>query len=66
MMLGTPEIQTTSISYGDSKKKVALATSEGTYIEQNRIDLNLRLSAIASRDGDVQQVGLSIGSKGDF
>jgi TldD protein len=66
LMLSTPEIQTTSISYGDSKKKVALATSEGTYIEQNRIDLNLRLSAIASRDGDVQQVGLSIGSKGDY
>ena len=66
LMLGTPEIQTTSISYADSKKKVTLATSEGAYIEQSRIDVNLRLSAIASRDGDVQQVGLSIGSKGDF
>ncbi|MBN1375796.1 MAG: TldD/PmbA family protein [Dehalococcoidia bacterium] len=66
LMLSMPEIQTTSIGYADSKKKVTLATSEGTYIEQSRIDLNLRLSAIASRDGDVQQVGLSIGSKGDF
>jgi TldD protein len=66
LMLGTPEIKTTSISYADSKKKVTLATSEGAYIEQSRIDVNLRLSAIASRDGDVQQVGLSIGSKGDF
>ena len=66
IMLGTQEIKTTSIGYTDSKKKVTLATSEGTYIEQSRIDLNLRLSAIAGRDGDVQQVGLSIGSKGDF
>ena len=66
IMLGTEGIQTTSIGYADIKKKVTLATSEGTYLEQGRIDLNLRLSAIASKDGDVQQVGLSIGSKGDF
>jgi TldD protein len=66
IMLGTKGIQTTSIGYADIKKKVTLATSEGTYLEQGRIDLNLRLSAIASKDGDVQQVGLSIGSKGDF
>ena len=66
IMLGTKDIQTTSIGYADIKKKVTLATSEGTFIEQGRIDLNLRLSAIASKDGDVQQVGLSIGSKGDF
>ncbi|MCX5996048.1 MAG: TldD/PmbA family protein [Chloroflexi bacterium] len=66
IILGTKDIQTTSIGYADTKKKVTLATSEGTYIEQGRIDLNLRLSAIASKDGDVQQVGLSIGSKGDF
>ncbi|MGA2158076.1 MAG: TldD/PmbA family protein [Dehalococcoidia bacterium] len=66
LMLGTPEVQTTSIGYSDAQKKVTLATSEGTYIEQSRIDVSLRLTAIASRNGDVQQVGLSIGSKGDF
>jgi len=66
IMLETPGIQTTSIGYGDIKKKVIFASSDGSYIEQSRIDLNLRLSAIASRNGDVQQVGLSIGSKGDF
>ena len=66
IMLDTPGIQTTSIGYADIKKKVIFASSDGSYIEQNRIDLNLRLSAIASQDGDVQQVGLSIGSKGDF
>ncbi|MDD5648694.1 MAG: TldD/PmbA family protein, partial [Dehalococcoidia bacterium] len=66
IMLETPGIQTTSIGYGDIRKKVIYASSDGSYIEQSRIDLNLRLSAIASRNGDVQQVGLSIGSKGDF
>lgn len=66
IMLGTSGIQTTSIGYADTRKKVILATTDGTYIEQGRVDVNLRLSAIASRDGDVQQVGLSIGSKGDY
>lgn len=66
LLLDTPGIRTTSIGYTDVKKKVTLATSEGAYIEQGRIDLNLRLTAIASRDSDVQQVGLSMGSKGDF
>jgi len=66
IMLETPGIQTTSIGYGDIRKKVTYASSDGSYIEQSRIDLTLRLSAIASRNGDVQQVGLSIGSKGDF
>jgi len=66
IMLETPGIQTTSIGYGDIKKKVTFASSDGSYIEQSRIDLNLRVSAIASKDGDVQQVGLSVGSKGDF
>jgi len=66
IMLQTPGIRTTSIGYGDVRKRVIFASSDGTYIEQSRVDLNLRLAAIASRDGDVQQVGLSIGSKGDF
>jgi TldD protein len=66
IMLGTKDIQTTSIGYGDISKKVTLATSEGAYLEQSRIDVNLRLTAIANRNGNVQQVGISIGSKGDF
>jgi len=66
LMLETAGIQTTTIAYSDIRKKVTLATSEGTYIEQERIDLTLRIAAIASQDGDIQQAGLSIGSKGDF
>jgi len=66
LMLGTSGVQTTSIGYTDSRKTVTLANTDGAFIGQSRIDVNLRLSAIASSDGDVQQVGVSIGSKGDF
>src|SRR4030042_4849566 len=66
IILSTPKIQTSSIGYQDSHKKITFANSEGTYIEQTRADINLRLTAIAAENGEVQQIGLSIGSPGDF
>jgi TldD protein len=66
IILSTPGIQTSNIGYGDARKKVTFANSEGANIEQNRIDVSLRLNAVASGDGQVQQVGISIGSIGDF
>lgn len=61
-----PKIQTSTISYSDSHKKVIFASSEGSYIEQSRIDITARFSAVA-RDGDnVQQSGISIGSMGNY
>ncbi len=66
LILRTPKIQTSNISYIDGRKKVIFASSEGAYIEQNRVDLSLRLTAIASQDGTVRQVGLSLGSRGDY
>ncbi|MFH1087307.1 MAG: TldD/PmbA family protein [Chloroflexota bacterium] len=66
IILSTPKIQAASIVYQDSLRRVTLITSEGSYIEQVKPDLSFRLTAIA-RDGDqVQQVGLSWGSPGDF
>jgi len=62
----TPEIQTSTIGYADSHKKTIFLSSLGSYIEQERADINLRLAAVATRDGDVQQVGLSVGSRGDI
>ncbi|MBI3978388.1 MAG: TldD/PmbA family protein [Chloroflexi bacterium] len=62
----TPHIQTSSISYGDSHRRFILATSDGTYVEQQKVDLAARLSAVARRNGEVQQSGLSLGSNGDF
>ncbi len=62
----TPEIQTSIIGYADGRKKTIFLSSSGSYIEQERADITLRLAAIAARDGEVQQVGLSAGSRGDF
>ena len=63
---GTPQIQTSNIGYGDSRKKVIFLNSEGSHITQARADVTLRLTAIAAKDGEVQQVGLSLGSRGEF
>jgi TldD protein len=63
---GTAGIQTSNIGYGDSRKKVVFVSSEGSHITQERADVTLRLTAIAARDGEVQQVGLSLGSRGEF
>ncbi len=62
----TPQIQTSNIGYGDSRKKVIFLSAAGSYIEQERADITIRLTAIAARDGQVQQVGLSLGSRGDI
>jgi len=62
----TPEIQTSTIGYVDSYKKNVFLSSLGSHIVQERMDITLRLAAVATRDGDVQQVGLSMGSRGDF
>ena len=66
IILSTPKIQTSNIGYHDSRRKITFANSEGTYIEQTKADINLRLTAIASENGQVQQVGMSLGSQGDF
>ncbi len=62
----TPRIQTSFINYGDSHKKTIFLNSSGSYIEQERTDTTLRLTAIATEGNEVQQAGLSLGSNGDF
>ena len=62
----TPKLQTSIIAYGDSHKKVIFLSSSGSYIQQERSDIALRLTAVATEGSEVQQVGLSLGSKGDF
>ena len=62
----TPQIQTSTIGYGDSHKKVIFLNSAGSYIEQERTDIILRLTTIAAKDGEVQQGSFSVGSRGDF
>lgn len=61
-----PEIQTSSIGYGDSRKRSIYLNSQGSFIEQERADIGLRIAAVAARDGDVQQAGLGVGTRGDL
>jgi TldD protein len=62
----TPQLQTSTIDYGDSRKRVIFLNSSGSHIEQERADVTLRLSAVATEGSEVQQAGLSLGSRGDF
>jgi len=66
IMLSIPGIQSTRIAYRDVSRKAIFANSEGSYIEQSKPDLTLRLTAIARENNEVQQAGLSLGSTGDF
>jgi TldD protein len=66
LILRTPKIQTSSITYADSARKTTFCSSEGAYIEQSRVDVSLRLSAVARDGNDVQQMGISLGGKGNY
>jgi TldD protein len=61
-----PNIKTSNIIYGDSCKKVIFTNSEGSFITQERADVVTRLTAIAAKDSEVQQVGISMGNRGNF
>ena len=62
----TPKLQTSTIGYNDGHKKVIFLSSSGSYIEQEKTGITLRLAAVATKGNEVQQVGLSLGSSGDF
>ena len=66
IMWSVPAIQSSSISYADRNRTVYFANSEGSYIEQGKVDVVIRLSAMARDGADVQQAGVSRGSNGDF
>jgi TldD protein len=61
-----PKLQTSVIGYSDGYRKYIYLNSAGSFIEQERADVTLRVSAIAADGGEVQQAGLSLGSRGDF
>ena len=62
----TAKLRTSVINYGDSYKKSIFISSLGSYIEQERADITLRLVAVATDGNQVQQANLSLGSRGDF
>jgi TldD protein len=66
ILRGHPQVSTSSIRYGDSKRTIVFASSEGAYIEQTKIDVTANIRAIARADSDVQQAGISLGANGDY
>lgn len=66
IMLSSPKIQSSRIGYRDVDRRVIFANSEGSYIEQPKPDLSLRLTAIARENNEIQQAGLSLGSRGNL
>jgi TldD protein len=61
-----PKLQTSIVGYSDGFRKYIYLNSAGSFIEQERADVTLRVSAVASDGGEVQQAGISLGSRGDF
>lgn len=66
IILTTAGVMTSNVSYGDVARRTMLANSQGAYIEQSREDAVMRLVAVARDGADVQQAGLSLGSRDDF
>ena len=61
-----PGVSSSTVGYGDARRRRVFANSEGSYIDQTVLDVVLRLNAVARDGADVQQSGVSLGSAGDF
>lgn len=59
-------IQTTVTRYRDLARTTYFANSEGSYIEQEDVDMSMVVIAVARDGSDVQQAFLSLGSASDF
>jgi TldD protein len=59
-------IQSSSVYYSDKYSKLYFASSEGTYIEQEKLDLSGGMTAFATRDGSTQLGRVGFGSSRDF
>ena len=66
IMMGTSGVQSASVTYTDGRRHMIFANSEGSYIDQERVDVNMRLAAMARSGSEVQQSGISLGSLGDY
>ncbi len=66
LIWSTPGVSSSNIFYSDAHKRVVFASSEGSYVQQERIDVSLRIGATARRDGDVQQASVSLGALNDY
>lgn len=60
------KVRSSSVSYSDKYTKLYFANSEGTYIEQEKLDLSGSIGAIATEAGNTQIGRVSFGSSTDF
>jgi TldD protein len=65
-MLSVDGVTSTNIVYADGHKRVTFANSQGSFIQQERIDVVSRLAATARKNGDMQQSSMSLGALNDF
>lgn len=66
ILLSGKEIQTSNLRYADIYTRKYFINSEGTYIEQERIDTVLGMRAIARRGDNIQSAHAGIGGVGGY
>ncbi len=66
IIMSSPRILSSQVSYADAVHTRRYASSDGSYIVQEVPDLSLRFAAVARDSDEVQQAGVSLGSVGDF
>jgi TldD protein len=67
MIMGSnPLIRMSSVSYSDTYQHVWLATSEGTYIDREHLDLGGGITPIAVKDGQTQMSSVGFGSSNNY
>ncbi len=66
LLTSNPQITSSSVRYGDSWQRVVLVTSEGSCLEQEWVDLEMRFTAVARADGKVQTGRETLGSRRGF
>lgn len=59
-------VTSSAVRYFDRRTLVRLATSDGTYVEQEKLDLGGSVVAVATGEGRTQQVSVGFGSSSDF
>jgi TldD protein len=60
------KIQTTVGGYGDTRRKVTFADSDGTYVEQERARVRAGITVLARENGNVQQARAALSSTSDY
>ena len=66
LMLAQPEVASTSVTYFDKRTELLFANTEGSMISQDKLDIGLRMAAMAARGTVSTQASVSTGSNTDY